>query len=31
MRAPYDQADGAREGWAGDRISALIDVLRLVD
>jgi putative hydrolase of the HAD superfamily len=31
MRAPSDQADGAREGWVGDRISALIDVLRLVD
>ena len=29
MRAPYDQADGGREGWKGETISDIRDVLRL--
>ena len=29
MRAPYDWADGAREGWKGETISDIRDVLRL--
>ena len=31
MRAPYDRADGAREGWEGETISDICDVLRLLD
>ena len=31
MRAPYDRADGAREGWEGETISEIRDVLRLLD
>ncbi len=31
IRAPYDQEDGAREGWAGGTISDIRDVLRLLD
>ena len=31
MRAPYDRADGAREGWEGETISDIRDVLRLLD
>ena len=30
MRAPYDQADGDREGWRGARISDIRDVLDLL-
>ena len=30
MRAPYDLADGSRQGWDGLRISAIPDVLRIV-
>ena len=29
MRAPYDQADGGREGWKGETISDIRDVLGL--
>ena len=29
MRAPYDRADGGREGWKGETISDIRDVLRL--
>ena len=31
MRAPYDQADGARENWAGERISDVREVLGLLE
>ena len=31
MRAPYDQADGARENWQGERISEIPEVLGLLD
>ena len=31
IRAPYDRADGAREGWEGETISDIRDVLRLLD
>ena len=31
MRAPYDQADGAREAWAGARISDIREVLGLLE
>ncbi len=31
IRAPYDQADGGREGWNGKRVSAIHEVLRLLD
>ena len=31
IRAPYDRADGAREGWKGETISDIRDVLRLLD
>ena len=31
IRAPYDRADGAREGWKGEAISDIRDVLRLLD
>ena len=31
IRAPYDRADGAREGWRGETISEIPDVLRLLD
>ena len=30
MRAPYDRADGAREGWTGETISEIPAVLRLL-
>ena len=30
MRAPYDQADGNRQGWEGKRISSIEEVLGLV-
>ena len=30
MRAPYDQADGNRQGWEGKRISSIEEVLELV-
>ncbi len=30
IRAPYDRADGAREAWAGEAISAIPDVLNLL-
>ena len=30
IRAPYDRADGAREAWDGDVISAIPDVLDLL-
>ncbi len=30
MRAPYDQADGDRESWEGERISGIAEVLGLV-
>ena len=30
IRAPYDRADGAREAWAGESISAIPDVLDLL-
>ena len=30
IRAPYDRADGAREAWAGEAISAIPDVLDLL-
>ena len=30
MRAPYDQEDGGREGWEGERISRIAEVLGLV-
>ena len=30
MRAPYDQADGNRQGWEGKRISSISEVLGLV-
>ena len=31
MRAPYDRADGAREGWKGETISDIRDVLGLLN
>lgn len=31
MRAPYDQADGARESWDGTRISDVREVIGLLD
>ena len=31
IRAPYDRADGARESWDGEVISAIPDVLALLD
>lgn len=31
MRAPYDQTDGARENWAGERISDVREVLGLLE
>ena len=31
MRAPYDQADGARQGWDGERISDIREVLGLLE
>ena len=31
MRAPYDQADGARESWDGARISDVREVLGLLE
>ena len=31
IRAPYDQADGARESWKGETISDTREVLRLLD
>ncbi len=30
IRAPYDRADGSRQGWDGDVISAIPDVLELL-
>jgi len=30
MRAPYDEADGGRQGWEGRRISSIAEVLGLV-
>ena len=31
IRAPYDRADGAREAWTGEAISAIPEVIDLLD